>query len=42
MMMSIIVKLVDRQHKNNNDALPIFACFPIGSHIKQTSVTVDA
>ena len=26
-------KLVDRQQKNNNDALPIFACIPIGSAV---------
>ena len=26
-------KLVDRQHKNNNDASPIFAYTPIGSAV---------
>ena len=26
-------KLVDRQQKNNNDALPVFACIPIGSAV---------
>ena len=26
-------KLIDRQHKNNNDALPVFASLPIGSAV---------
>ena len=26
-------KLIDRQHKNNNDALPIFTSIPIGSAV---------
>ena len=26
-------KLIDRQHKNNNDASPVFACLPIGSAV---------
>ena len=26
-------RLLERQHKNNNDALPIFASFPIGSAV---------
>ena len=26
-------KLIDRQHKTNNDALPIFTCIPIGSAV---------
>ena len=26
-------KLVDRKQKNNNDASPVFACFPIGSAV---------
>ena len=26
-------KLLDRQHKNNNDALPVFASLPIGSAV---------
>ena len=26
-------KLIDRQHKNNNDASPVFASLPIGSAV---------
>ena len=26
-------KLVDRQHKNNNDASPVFASIPLGSAV---------
>ena len=26
-------KLIDRQHKNNNDTLPIFTSIPIGSAV---------
>ena len=26
-------KLIDRQHKNNNDASPVFAYLPIGSAV---------
>ena len=27
------MRLIDRQHKNNNDASPIFASIPIGSTV---------